>query len=271
MPISINTTTKKKKKIQKSLQDYISKIKKPQTPQLPPHSSIFSPCNHPKTPSFGRTPVDVDRFLSGNFKSLYVKDEEECCQFGDVVLFDSPRLIYPPLNLRASKRFFFPPGSSGRSLMEEARSSLATSSSEDFGSSSTSSTTTNTVATTPTTVTAAMDQSPVRESPRTGKDKLPDDCVAVVMRTRCPYGEFKRSMQEVVESRADGKFDGEVDWEFMEEMLMCYLNLNERKSHKHVLSAFVDVIVALRHHRDPGNTVTSKSRDVRSNKKKDNI
>lgn len=84
------------KKLQKSLQDYLSKIKKP-TPQLQfpnpqtfssSKSWILSGCKHPKTLSFAidrkqvhgvgnnedaaATLADIDRFLFENFRSLYL-------------------------------------------------------------------------------------------------------------------------------------------------------------------------------------------------------
>ncbi|KAI4381932.1 hypothetical protein MLD38_007949 [Melastoma candidum] len=235
---------------------------------LPSKNWIFSRCKHPKTRSFAidrkgsdgkdvgsggaATLADIDRFLFENFKSLYLKDdwddaeavsrhgtgkrqdEGECRVLNDAVLFDSPRLIYPPLNLRGSERFFVAPGSSG-SLLEEARSSLVTS--EDVGSSSASSTT-NAIA-----------------APLASGVKLLEDCIAVIKKTRCPYRDFKGSMRDMVESRADRA----VDWEFMEEMLLCYLGLNDRDSHEHILSAFVDLVISLRGDSDSRAGVTSRT------------
>ncbi|KAI4387026.1 hypothetical protein MLD38_004892 [Melastoma candidum] len=269
-----------KKKLQKSLQDYLPKIKRSPAPS-PSRNWILSRCKHPKTRSFAidrkgsdgqdvgndgaATLADIDRFLFENFKSLYLKDdrddvgevtrhgtrkqqdEGECHAFNDAVLFDSPRLIYPPLNLRGSKRFFVAPGSTG-SLIEEARTSLTMS--EDVGP-STASLKTNSVA-----------------APMTSGIKLPEDCIAVIKKTWCPYRDFKCSMQDMVES-CQGRG---VDWEFMEEMLLCYLGLNDRDSHEHILSAFVDLVISLRQDSDSRAGVALRSRDVvRRSKREEGI
>ncbi|VFQ92909.1 unnamed protein product [Cuscuta campestris] len=75
---------------------------------------------------------------------------------------------------------------------------------------------------------------------REGSRLNPEDSIAVLTCGSNPYEEFKRSMREVIEERL--KHHGELDWEFMEELLLCYLNLNDKKSYKFVLSAFVDLI-----------------------------
>ena len=72
----------------------------------------------------------------------------------------------------------------------------------------------------------------------------PDDFIAVLKYSPSPYEEFRDSMQEMIEARLE--YNGRVGWEFMEELLFCYLNLNDKKCYKYVLSAFVDLIVVLR-------------------------
>ncbi|KAL3735840.1 hypothetical protein ACJRO7_024894 [Eucalyptus globulus] len=285
------------KKLQRSLQDYLSKIKKPnRTPSIQlPHSSIsasksciLSGCKHPKTQSFaidgGRNGVgssggggggggndaatldDIDRFLFENFKSLYLRDDdggvgvgvgavtckkgngnnEKECGGGDQFLFESPRFVDPPANLCGSNRFFVAPGSLTMS--------------EDVTSSSTS-TATNTTSSTTTNNHHRRHNGELRYSRENEtKATLPDDCVAVLTHSTSPYDDFKRSMQEMVEARLQGH--AKVDWEFMEELLFCYLNLNEKKSHKYILSAFVDLMVVLRRNRGGGGGGTpARSRD----------
>lgn len=58
------------------------------------------------------------------------------------------------------------------------------------------------------------------------------------------YDDFRKSMKQMVEARL--RNHGRVDWGFMEELLMCYLNLNEKKFHKYVLSAYVDLLNGFR-------------------------
>lgn len=275
------------KKLQKSLQDYLTKIKKPPSSHIHLSSNSFSSsknwilsgCKHPKTLSFAidssqdkagknnndddrnnkseATLSDVDRFLLENFKSLYIKDDEDMDNKGKrgkanhegenpnhAVLFGSPRLMDPPSDLCGSHRFFINPGLSG-SLIEESRSSMTTTS-EDTGSSSTSTSTT-------------LNDSTTTTNDHTKDVTLPDDSIAVLAYSPSPYEDFRRSMQEMVDARMRNQ--GRVDWDFMEELLFCYLNLNEKKSYRYILSAFVDLIVDLRQDTD---RIPASTRNVRT-------
>jgi uncharacterized protein (TIGR01568 family) len=283
------------KKLQKSLQDYIYKIKNPtQNIQLSSDSFsnsknwILRGCKHPRTLSFAiagnqnksrdeedeekggaATLSDVDRFLFENFRSLYINDDDGNFQKesdrrsrgGDQapsmneILIDSPRYIDQPLDLCGSHRFFVERGSSSGSLVEEARSSL-TVTSENMGSSSSSSSTS--VSTTST----LNDDSATVASNDPKQVRLPDDCIAVLTYSPSPYDDFRRSMQEMVEEKLQN--NGKVDWDFMEELLLCYLNLNEKTSHKFILSAFVDLIVGLRKNPDKVPVRSRHSRIARS-------
>lgn len=234
------------KNLQKSLQDYISMLKKPNprlriSPNLSSTNWILSGCKHPKTLSFAVDPkptsksngddaatlADIDRFLFENFKSLYQKDEAKNEENPNAFLFESPRLIDVPSDLCGSHRFFVTPGLSS-SLIEEARLSATTS--EDMASSSTA--TTNTT------------EGSIRSVTEEKEVKLPEDSIAVLTYSPSPHKDFSRSMREMIEARLQQ--NRKVDWDFMEELLFCYLNLNEKKSYKYILSAFVDVIVVLR-------------------------
>ncbi|KAL0562112.1 hypothetical protein IC582_002562 [Cucumis melo] len=270
--ITLSTQNQRKlnkmpKKLQKSLQDYLSKIKKP-TPQLQfPNPQTFSSskswilagCKHPKTLSFAidrkqvdavgnkedaaATLADIDRFLFENFRSLYLKEDGDC---GDrkvvggggggrdcknhrgVVSPESPVDSYG-----GSHRFFFSPDLSGSDLPDDSH----TESSENAGSSSSS--------------LIGEDR---------GKDlKLPSDCIAILRKSPNPSEEFRRSMQEMMDGHL--KHHEKVDWEFMEELLFCYLNLNDKKSYKYILNAFVDLIVILR---QKAEEEPAKPRTVRS-------
>ncbi|KAF7843324.1 transcription repressor OFP14 [Senna tora] len=70
----------------------------------------------------------------------------------------------------------------------------------------------------------------------------PDGCesIAVLTRSARPFEEFRRSMREMVEARM--RSYERVDWGFMEELLFCYLNVNEKKSYRFILIAFVDLV-----------------------------
>ncbi|XP_010491002.1 PREDICTED: transcription repressor OFP13-like [Camelina sativa] len=76
--------------------------------------------------------------------------------------------------------------------------------------------------------------------------------VAVAMESEDPYGDFRRSMEEMVMSH------GELakDWDSLESMLAWYLRMNGKKSHGVIVSAFVDLLSGLS---DSGAGTTSAS------------
>ena len=65
------------------------------------------------------------------------------------------------------------------------------------------------------------------------------DSVAMALESDDPYIDFKRSMEEMVESR--GLFD---DWDCLEELLSWYLRMNRKMNHGFIVGAFVDLLVA---------------------------
>ncbi|XP_039052707.1 transcription repressor OFP14-like [Hibiscus syriacus] len=297
------------KKLQKSLQDYLSKIKSTspniQFPSKSVSSSkkwILKGCRHPRTLSFAVTPTrnhvhqgtnddnnddaatlaDVDRFLFENFRSLYIEEDDEvnekrCLQVrseedheGDHhlvrssggFLLQSPRFMDRPSYLFGPNRFFVSTGSSN-SLVGKAGSNAGTNTtmsiSENMGSTSTSSASTNNA-------TASDDCNSnvgVEGDGVTGRN----ECIAVLTYSPSPYDDFRRSMQEIVEARL--KHHSEIDWDFMEELVFCYLNLNDNKSHKFILSAFVDLVVDLRQKdmKIPVNTRHFKANNVQDHSK----
>lgn len=210
---------------------------------------IVSGCKHPRALSFdfidgdhsksrvssssdpchAATLSDIDRFLFENFSSLYQKNEDDTVEEDDnpdeVALFDeSPRSRDPPLTtIGSSDRFFATLGSSS-SLMEDARESV-TSSSVDMAS------------------TGLLDFSSSSSSCEEIKEVSPaprQDCIAVMMNSENPYVDFRLSMQEMIGARL--RRHERVDWDFMENLLICYLNLNDKYSRQHILQAFVDLI-----------------------------
>jgi len=255
--------------LQKSLHGYLSKIKKETGKlQLSSSHSFSSSKNwvlgkHPKKLSFSfkhrrrssktrfskEEPVyhqdsahaatlsDIDRFLEENFKSLCIRDDQEDDQHQARVTKNKEKresssddsddddddyrhrfertwghAVYDspkqPPDLLRTERLSPPPGSSeGRPSME------TTSTSSERQSRSTL--------------------------------VLPENCIAVLRYTDEPQEDFRQSMVEMMESKL-GMRESEVDWDLMEELLFCYLDLNDKKSHKFILSAFVDLIIALR-------------------------
>jgi uncharacterized protein (TIGR01568 family) len=202
------------------------------------------------------TLADIDRFLFENFKSLYLDDDEknECNNTKRVVSSEeeedeeededekeeTPKEICPklgpiffdsseerPLDLRGSNRFLLTRGFSGS--MSNTTSTTTTNTFEEMGSCSNSSTPKNFIN---------------NSSSNEDQVNIPHNCVVVLASSPNPYDDFRRSMEETVEGRL--RNNQCVDWDFMEELLFCYMNLNEKKSYKFILSAFCDLISLMR-------------------------
>uniref|UniRef100_A0A0E0DKN4 Transcription repressor n=1 Tax=Oryza meridionalis TaxID=40149 RepID=A0A0E0DKN4_9ORYZ len=69
-----------------------------------------------------------------------------------------------------------------------------------------------------------------------------DGATAMSIDSADPYGDFRRSMEEMVMSHMNG---GGHDWGWLEEMLGWYLRANGKKTHGLIVGAFVDLVVAL--------------------------
>lgn len=65
-----------------------------------------------------------------------------------------------------------------------------------------------------------------------------------------PYEDFRRSMEEMVESH------GLKDWQGFEELLGCYLKINGKNNHGYIVGAFIDLLVG---HSFGSSTSTSTS------------
>ncbi|KAK1428305.1 hypothetical protein QVD17_17137 [Tagetes erecta] len=58
-----------------------------------------------------------------------------------------------------------------------------------------------------------------------------------------PYFDFRKSMQEMVEAR--DLIDVRANWDYLHELLTCYLDLNPKSAHKFIVGAFADLLVTL--------------------------
>ncbi|XP_023548724.1 transcription repressor OFP12-like [Cucurbita pepo subsp. pepo] len=77
-----------------------------------------------------------------------------------------------------------------------------------------------------------------------------------------PYVDFRRSMQEMVEAREEiATATKKSRWEFLHELLLCYLALNPKTTHKHILKAFADLATVTKPPLPPEATETDGSRD----------
>ncbi|KAK9102614.1 hypothetical protein Sjap_019868 [Stephania japonica] len=230
-------------------------------------SIVFGRCDRSRTLSFSdqiRTPnspqnkdeaatlADVDQFLLVNFQSLFRDNktgEEQGSEIGgscEEYSYGSPIFDEPVCQVSSNQRFFASPCRSS-SLMGDfdgetgstpATNTTSTVNSTEFiistnysaSSSSSSSSTTTT-----TTATAEMKN-----------QEIPEEGIAVLTFSTDPYGDFRGSMMEMIEARL--RKQSNLEWDFMEELLFCYLNMNEKKSFKYILCAFSDLVVGLRWH-----------------------
>ncbi|VAI53210.1 unnamed protein product [Triticum turgidum subsp. durum] len=55
-----------------------------------------------------------------------------------------------------------------------------------------------------------------------------------------PYTDFRRSMQNMIKMH-HGQESRPLDWDFLEELLFYYLQLNDQSVHRHILKAFADL------------------------------
>ncbi|KAK8340073.1 hypothetical protein V6Z12_A08G077500, partial [Gossypium hirsutum] len=69
------------------------------------------------------------------------------------------------------------------------------------------------------------------------------DGVAVPTLSPNPYMDFRQSMQEMVEAR--DLMDVKANWDNLHELLLCYLGLNPKSTHKFIVEAFADLVVSL--------------------------
>ncbi|XP_075496046.1 transcription repressor OFP13-like [Primulina tabacum] len=65
------------------------------------------------------------------------------------------------------------------------------------------------------------------------------ESVALALESSDPYMDFKKSMQEMVESQ------GLKDWDCLEELLGWYLKMNGKMNHRYIVGAFVDLLAGL--------------------------
>lgn len=81
--------------------------------------------------------------------------------------------------------------------------------------------------------------SSILEEAKTGEELPFKESVVLAMESEDPHVDFKRSMEEMVESH------GLKDWEGLEELLGWYLKMNGQINHGFIVGAFVDLLVGL--------------------------
>jgi uncharacterized protein (TIGR01568 family) len=86
------------------------------------------------------------------------------------------------------------------------------------------------------------------ESPDT-KQEDPDNTLVITGSVKVPkysldpYIDFQCSMQEMVEAR--NPMDVTSEWEYLNELLLCYLTLNPKHTHKYIVRAFSDLVICI--------------------------
>ncbi|KAG6726771.1 hypothetical protein I3842_02G096200 [Carya illinoinensis] len=58
-----------------------------------------------------------------------------------------------------------------------------------------------------------------------------------------PYIDFRRSMQEMAEAR--NLPDVKREWEYLHELLLCYLTMNPKHTHSYIIRAFADLVICI--------------------------
>ncbi|KAL3531330.1 hypothetical protein ACH5RR_010652 [Cinchona calisaya] len=94
-------------------------------------------------------------------------------------------------------------------------------------------------------------------STTSSSDSIVGGSIAVPTYSPDPFIDFRRSMQEMVE--AHDLIDVRANWEYLHELLMCYLSLNPKSTHKFIVGAFADLLVSL--------MTSSPEQDSRRNRK----
>ncbi|KAG1354695.1 transcription repressor OFP13 [Cocos nucifera] len=112
----------------------------------------------------------------------------------------------------SSARFFFSPCTT-KSIMEEAKAETEVLKISSFG----------------------------KPWPEMGVEKASfhGESVALAMASDDPYHDFRASMEEMVEAYQLR------EWASLQQLLHCYLRLNEKKNHKIIVMAFVDLLMHL--------------------------
>lgn len=220
----------REKGLQRYLGIYLAKLKKAAQAETREENStinmttswLLSACKYPRTLSFAGERNPPSRHDGGGGSG---GDTSATLADVDRFLFDNFNSLYDARDEDDDD------GGTSNALAEGVRVSATSTSSSSFTASASSST-------------ATLTQPPPKSS---DVALLAGHSVAVMTLSKDPYGDFRRSLQEMVDARHQELRDP-LDWDFMEELLISYLELNDRAVHKHIIHAFTDVAVSARRH-----------------------
>ncbi|KAE8689573.1 Transcription repressor OFP13 [Hibiscus syriacus] len=104
------------------------------------------------------------------------------------------------------------------------------------------------------------DTSSILEEAKTGEAaSFPfEESVVLAMESDDPYVDFRRSMEEMVDTH------GMKKWEQLEELLGWYLKVNGKNNHGFIISAFIDLLLAITSSSSSSSDSTSYSSAVSS-------
>ncbi|KAF9686949.1 hypothetical protein SADUNF_Sadunf02G0043300 [Salix dunnii] len=209
---------------------FITKIKRPLASDHQPPSNVLAPDDHSHPFHFKNHNYIHDPTTHDSTSSSSSSSEPDFAS------------IY------ASQRFFFSSPGSSNSIIESTRSIVTSTESSD-----------NLVAPQPDSngliVNHSDDRSLLLDScnnthpprdqqpPQLLKSRAVTDSTAVSTYSQDPYMDFRRSMQEMVDAR--DSVDVKANWEYLHELLSCYLSLNPKSTHKFIVGAFADLLVSL--------------------------
>ena len=214
---------RKRTRLRKSLQLYLRRTLKKIPPMHIPSPAIpaniagarlLSTCRFPRTASVD---MDGDRAVAtAAAADENSKDQAATLSDVDRFLFDNFRSLYIHDDDDANNHPCFPSSSPGTStsLVDETQPTAETSSSSE-----------------------SVTEDVIKEA-RPGEES--GDNTAIVVFSMDPYADFRRSMQNMIKMH-HGRVPQPLDWDFLEELLFYYLQLNDQAVHKHILKAFADL------------------------------
>ncbi|KAK3190057.1 hypothetical protein Dsin_029618 [Dipteronia sinensis] len=191
------------------------------------HHQNHSPSSSPPTPPPNNNPTSI---LIKNFNSLYDFSSSSFSTSKDDLLLsstssssdttDTSDTLSPPdfATIFASQRFFFSSPGRSNSIIE---------SSPEYSTSRP--------------IEIEIESGNDQEAAETASPL--DGGVAVKKYSPDPYRDFRCSMLEMIEAK-DLK-DVISNWDFLHELLFCYLSLNPKHTHKFIITAFSDILISL--------------------------
>ncbi|KAF8696772.1 hypothetical protein HU200_036405 [Digitaria exilis] len=241
---------RKRTKLRRSLQLYLSRTLKKIPPMHIPSTAIIpaniasarflSTCRFPRT-----TSVDMD---GGDHAAMAAAAVDENAKDHAATLSDVDRFLFD--NFRSLYIHDDDENNNNNLCFPSASPSTSTSHVDE------------TQPTAETTSASSSESVDIKGASRT--DEESGDNTAIVVFSMDPYTDFRRSMQNMIKMHHGRMSQAPLDWDFLEELLFYYLQLNDQAVHKHILRAFADLTAGTRH--KSSSSAPGKAQSVRSRK-----